>query len=160
MKRLVWIVAAAVAIIIAGVVLCVPLIENYEPEVQYYSSGYANTKGILRGLCTGEISECYSVIYNDPNDHGNIHPQYVSPELPEKLESYCQIIDGRHYKHTAAMDYTLEGEYPDPPYTETSYMEIILEDDTVLYATVVFQQNIDGCGVTDFDLYEDCPWQE
>lgn len=158
MKRTILIMTILIFIIVAAVIICAPLIENQEPEVKYYSGGYANTKGILRGLCIGDVSECYGVIYVDPNDHTKIHPEYVEPELPEKLERYCQLIDGRQYKHTAAVDYTLEGDYPNPPYVETCYMEVILEDGTVMYAIVAFLQNDDGCGVTNFDLYTECPW--
>lgn len=158
MKRMILTMAIITAVIIIAVVICVPLIDKYEPEVKYHSSGYANTKGILQGLCIGDITKCYSVIYSDPNDYSKIHPEHVAPDLPEKLESYCELIGGRHYKHTAAVDYTLEGNYPNPPYVETSYMEVILEDGTEMYAIVVFRQDIDGCGVTDFDLYRECPW--
>lgn len=160
MKRLIWTLAIIVTVIVIAVVICTPLIESSEPERKYYSSGYANTKGILQGLCIGEISRCYDVIYRDPDDHTNIHPEYVDPELPEKLEKYRQLIDGRHYKHTAAADYTLQGDYPDPPYVETSYMEVMLEDGTEMYAVVVFRQDVDGCGVTNFDLYTECPWKQ
>ena len=86
MKRMILTMAVIIAIIVIAVVICAPLIENREPEVQYYSSGYANTKGILQGLCIGEVSECYGVIYSDPNDYSKIHPEYVDPDLPEKLE--------------------------------------------------------------------------
>lgn len=158
MKRMIIIIPIIVVLIVIAVILCAPLIENHEEEVKYYSGGYANTKGILQGLCTGNISECYDVIYSDPNDYTKIHPEYVDPALPEKLEQYAQLIDGRHYKHTAAVDYTLEGDYPNPPYVETCFMEVILEDGTNMYAIVVFRQEEDGCGVTDFDLYTECPW--
>jgi len=158
MKRMIWTLASIVAVIIIAVVICAPLIENKEPETKYYSSGYANTKGILRGLCLGDISDCYGVIYSDPDDYSKIHPEYVDPDLPEKLEHYCKMLDGRYYKHTAAVDYTLEGDYPNPPYVETSYMEVILEDGTQMYAIVTFRQDVDGCGVTNFELYTECPW--
>lgn len=158
MKRMLWIMAIFSVVIIIAVVICAPLIENYEPEVKYYSGGYAHTKGVLWGLCTGDIVEACSVVYLDHNNPPNIHPEKVDPKLLEKFESYCQLIDGRQYTHIVAVDYTLEGDYPDAPYVETCYMEITLEDNTMMYAVVVFRQDIDGCGVTHFDLYTECPW--
>lgn len=148
MKKMIYVGIAFIVIIIVAVVLCAPLMENYEPEVRYSNGGYANTKGIMQGLSIGDIAESYGVVYRAK----------ANPELADKLEAYLPLVEGRNYKHIAAADYTLEGDYPNPPYTETSYMEIIMEDGSMMYAIVVFLQEEDGCGVTDFDLYTECPW--
>lgn len=148
MKKTILTLVIMAVMIALGVMLCVPLIDSYQPEQTYYSTGYANAKGIMRGLCLGSTEESYGVVYRER----------AVPGLAEKLDDYCELVDGRLYQHIATADFVLEGDYPNVPWSETSYVEIRMEDGTMLYAVVIYLQDVDGCGVTDFDLYTECPW--
>ena len=68
-------------------------------------------KGLVQGVYIGYVSKCYGVIYGDPNGYLNIHPEFVASDLLKK-ESYSKMIIGRHYKHTVAVNHTLEGGDP------------------------------------------------
>ena len=149
MKRMFLILGIAILVICIALLLCGPIIESYQPEPQFYSGGYAHTKGIMEGLCLGNTETCYGVIFRER----------AVPDLAEKLESFCELVNGRLYRHIATVDFTVEGDYPNAPWSETSYMEIRMEDGSCLYAIVVFLQEAEGCGVTDFDLFTQCPWQ-
>ena len=150
MKRMFLILTSLLIIIIVMVVLCAPLIERYDPGLEYHSVGYANAKGIMQGLCLGDIEETYD---------GMVYKAEATPDLAEKLKGYRDLVDGRLYTHIATVEFTLEGDYPEAPWSETSYVEIMMDDGSTLYAIVVFLQNADGCGITDFDLFAECPWE-
>lgn len=148
MKRTILTLVIIAVVIAFGVMLCVPLIESYDPGVQYVSFAYAGTNGIMEGLCIGDIETAQRAIYREK----------AVPDLTEKLERYMELIGDRLHAHIGIADFTLEGNFPTPPYSETSYVEIRMDDGSVLYAVVVWLQDANGGGVIDFDLYTECPW--
>lgn len=111
-----------------------------------------SVQGMVDCIAAGDIERAMYPIYS----------QKADPELKENMQSYSELIGGRDVLRCDCVNYNIEGDAVGPndyeDYEEMLQFEIMLEDETVLYAESVYIEDGDGIGIITFEMYEECPW--